>query len=154
MLILKTLLKPLINKYSENLFLAFYYYEKLYWFFLHKILFYFLNIFIAYGLTIQLFLLSCFFHSIDFNFIRFYFSYQIFFTMYRLTIKLLLTLSQIQWYFSSNLLSFIKKDIYLVSLKFLLYTFIFGSMIHKGIFLSESSLYPIKFIGSFLPKGT
>ena len=53
----------------------------------------------------------------DFSFARFYFGFQMFFIVYRLTIKsfftLLLTLSQILKYFSSNSSSFIKKYIYL-----------------------------------------
>ena len=39
-------------------------------------------------------------------------------------------------YFSNNLLSFIKKDIYLVSWKSFLYAVIIGRNIHKGLFLS------------------
>ena len=65
----------------------------------------------------------------------------------------LLNLSQISLYFSSNSSFFIKKDIYLVSSKSLLYALIFGSITHKDLAFLPSS-YPIKYLKSFLPKGT
>ena len=43
-----------------------------------------------------------------------------------------LTLSQILLYFSSNFSSFIKKDIYLISLKLFVCPLLFGSTIHNG----------------------
>ena len=68
---------------------------------------------------------------IEYSFIRFHFSFYILFIAYRLTIKsfliMLLTLSQISLYFSSESLSFKKKDIYLVSSGSLIYALIFGS---------------------------
>ena len=66
--------------------------------------------FITVEICVGFFLMSC------------YFSFRIFFIAYRFTIKscfmLLSTLSQILLYISNKSLSFIKKDIYLVSPKF------------------------------------
>ena len=47
----------------------------------------------------------------------------------------MLTLCRIFLHFSSNSLSFIKKDIHLVSSTFLLFALIFGNIIQKGIII-------------------
>ena len=115
---------PLIDKYNENLLLVFYHYENLYWFFPLKILFQFSNIYCC----IQGLCKNLFNSIADFdpNFINFF----------------------------SILLSFIKKDIYLVPSKSLLYALTFGSIIRKGTFCSESSLFSTKYLKFFLSKET
>ena len=78
---------PLICKYIENLYLAFFYSANL-----------------------------CRFQS-------------------NLFLIVMLTLCRIFLHFSSNSLSFIKKDIHLVSSTFLLFALIFGNIIQKGIII-------------------
>ena len=95
---------------------------------------------------------------IDFSLIRFYFSFQIFIVAYRVFVKTFF--NSIADFdpnfinFFSILLSFIKKDIYLVPSKSLLYALTFESIIHKGTFCSESSLFSTKYLKFFLSKET
>ena len=114
---------PLINKYIEHLLLAFHLYENLYSLFPQKILFQFLNIFCC----IQA-------------------HYQIIFLI------TLLILTQITLYFSSNLLSFTKKEIYLISSKSLPYSPIFGSIMHKGLFFFRIIFVTYKIFKTFFSK--
>ena len=69
-------------------------------------------------------LLLAFFHSA--NLCRF---------QSNLFLIVMLTLCRIFLHFSSNSLSFIKKDIHLVSSTFLLFALIFGNIIQKGIII-------------------
>ena len=64
----------------------------------------------------------------------------------------LLTLSQISFYHSSNSSFFIKKDIYLVLTKSLLYALIFGSIMHKCLTLLPSSYPSDKIFKTFFTK--
>ena len=86
---------------------------------------------------------------VNFSIIRFYFSVQIFFMVYRFTIKFLfdtiLTFLKISLYFSNNSSSHIKKDMYSFSSKSLLYALIFGINMHKDLTFS-ASLQPTKYL--------
>ena len=66
---------------------------------------------------------------------------------------MLLTLSQISLCICANSLSFVKKDIHLVSSKFLPNALILGSIIEKSISFPLSFWYPIKHLKPILPKG-
>ena len=74
---------------------------------------------------------------VDISFFKNCFSFQIF-SLYIGSLSnpffiLLLTLSQILLYFTSNSSSFIKKDFYLVLSKSLQYALILGSIMHDGL---------------------
>ena len=64
----------------------------------------------------------------------------------------MLILSQISLYFSSKSISFMKKDIYFVSSKFLIHAVVSGSIIHKSITFSWSSLCLRRCLKPFFTK--
>ena len=89
---------------------------------------------------IGIFLIRVFSSVVCFSIIRFYFSFYIFFILFRSTVKFLFDTTFnyfrnfiVQLENSNNSTSFIKKDIYLISSKSLLYALSFGRNMHKGL---------------------